>query len=198
MGPTGLAAECRGSGGDLRIALSGGALSTDVVFPGSTLQLTEQSLSASFGYRISPRLTLLGGGGVLLAGSLGGEALGVGGLAFAGVSVQALRGGGGVPFVSLAAVASVLRAHPVHSALTSVDLKVSATAAWPLWGRFAPYLGLALFGGPVSYRGETGTDSSHYQLVAGASVALPLGLDAFVQASPLGERELSGGLGFTY
>lgn len=198
MGPTGLAAECRGGGGDLRVGLSAGALSTDIVFPNSTLRLTEQSLSASLGYRLSPRLTLLAGGGALLAGSLGGEALGVGGLAFVGVSGQALRGGGGVPFVSISVVASVLHAHPVQSALTSVDLKVSATAAWPLWGRLAPYLGVALFGGPVWYGGQTGTDHDHYQALAGVSLALPLGLDAYVEGSPLGERELSGGLGFTY
>lgn len=198
VGPTGLAAECHGgSGGPLRVALSGGALWTDLTLGGGTA-LTEQSISASLSAQLWPRLTLVGGVGGLLGGSIGGTGLGGGVLVFAGASYRALAPRGAVPLVSVAVTASAAHARPAGRPFVSTDVKLSVTAAWPIARAVAPYLTAAAFGGPVFYRGEVSGDRYHYQVIAGVTAALPRGLDLFLEGSPVGARALSGGAGFSY
>jgi hypothetical protein len=104
----------------------------------------------------------------------------------------------GLPFVTAALTAGVLRA---HADFTALDVKLSASAG-KTFGRFSPYLGGALFGGPVFRRhggmDTTGTDDHHFQLLGGLSVALPGRVDLFAEASPLGERSISGGAGIGF
>lgn len=191
--------EARGDGGGtLRLAAGAGALVTDLSFSGAPSHLTEQSLSASASWALNPRWTLLGGAGALLGGGLGGASLSAGALAFAGASVRVLAPDGAVPLLAIAATLSALHAGLAAGSLTSLDGKLSVTAAWPIARRFAPHLTAAVFGGPVWAGGNTGSDRYHYEAIVGLAVVLPRGLDLFVEGSPVGAQTLSGGLGFTY
>ena len=204
MGPTGLAAECHagevrdGGAGRTRVALSFGALWTDLTVDGVKPKLTEQTLSASVALQLSPRFTLVGGAGGLLGGSVGQAGFGGGALAFVGASYRALAAGGAVPLVSVGITAAAAYARAAGDSFTSTDLKVAVSAAWPIAGVFAPYLAAAAFGGPIFYRGGIRGDRYHYQAIAGATVVLPGGFDLFVEGSPVGARSLSGGIGLTY
>lgn len=66
----------------------------------------------------------------------------------------------------------------------------------------APYLGLKVFGGPVSWtwagRPITGTDVHHYQVAIGVAAALPGGLDLLAEASLLGERSTTASVGWAF
>ena len=182
----------------MRVGLAGGALSTDIAIHGDKLRLTEQTLSVSLGYPLSPRLTLLGGVGALVSGALGADSFSPGEVAFAGVSYRALAPSGAVPLIAVAITAAVAHASLAGDSFTSTDLKLALTAAWPSAGVVAPYLSAAAFGGPIFYRGDIGGDRYHYQAIAGLAVALPRGFDLFVEGSPVGARVLSGGAGFTF
>ena len=198
MGPTGLASECRGGGGKLHVGASAGAMDTTLVFGGALVPLAEQTAGVSASWQLSRDVTLTGGGGALLGGALGADALSPGWMGFAGVSWHVLAGAGARPFVTVAGTVSALGAHAGGDALTSLDAKLTGTAAWPLAGRFAPYVGAALFGGPVFHGASTGTDLRHFQVLGGIALALPAGFDAFVEVSPVAERAVSAGVGWSY
>ena len=204
MGPTGLAAECHGGeapadgGGRTRVAISAGALWTDITIEGVKTKLTEQVLSASVAVPLSPRLTLVVGAGGLLGGRVGEAGFGGGALAFLGASYRALAPDGAVPLVSVGVTAAAAYARAAGDSFTSTDLKLAVSAAWPIAGVFAPYLAGAVFGGPIFYRGGIRGDRYHYQAIAGATVVLPGGFDLFIEGSPVGARSLSGGIGLTY
>ena len=200
MGPTGLAAECHGGGGEghLRFALSGGALWTDLHVNGNKTSLTEQTISASVSVQLSSRITLLGGAGGVLGGAVGDASFGGGALAFVGASYRALAPDGAVPVVSVSATLAAAHARAAGNGFSSTDLKLAVSAAWPIARVFAPYLAAAAFGGPIFYRDGIRGDRYHYQLIAGAAVALPQGLDLFIESSPVGARTVSGGVGLTY
>lgn len=165
---------------------------------GAKLPLTEQTISASIGYPLSDRLTLLGGVGALLGGRLGTASFSPGESVFAGASYRALAPSGAVPLVAVAVTAAAAHASVDGDSFTSTDLKLAVTAAWPLAGAVAPYLSLAAFGGPIFYRGDIGGDRYHYQALGGVAAALPGGFDLFVEGSPVGARVLSGGAGLTW
>ena len=159
MGPTGLAAECHqgeapaDGEGRTRVALSGGALWTDLTVEGVKTPLTEQTLSASIAVQLSPRITLIGGAGGLLGGRVGAAGFGGGALAFLGASYRALAPDGAVPLVSVGITAAAAYARAAGDSFTSTDLKLAVSAAWPIAHAFAPYLAAAAFGGPIFYRG---------------------------------------------
>ena len=122
------------------------------------------------------------------------------------VSFNILDGSGLLPFLTAAAGFSLSQARTDRAGeaatLTSVDRRLSLVVGKQLWERVSPYIGGSLFGGGVKWRldGEEvrGGDRHHYQVLAGCSVALPLGLVAFAEGAALGERALSGGLGLTF
>ena len=178
--------------------MAAGGLWTDIAINGTRLPLTEQTLSLSGSSPLSERLTLLGGAGALLGGRLGSARLSPGEAAFAGLSFRALAPAGAVPLVAVALTASAAHASVEGDSFTSTDLKLAATAAWPLEGVVAPYLSAAAFGGPIFYRGSIGGDRYHYQVLAGVAAALPGGFDLFLEGSPVGARVLSGGAGYTW
>ena len=204
MGPTGLAAECHqgeapaDGEGRTRVALSGGALWTDLTVEGVKTPLTEQTLSATIAVQLSPRITLIGGAGGLLGGRVGAAGFGGGALAFLGASYRALAPDGAVPLVSVGITAAAAYARAAGDSFTSTDLRLAVSAAWPIAHVFAPYLAAAAFGGPIFYRGGIRGDRYHYQAIAGATIVLPGGFDLFLEGSPVGARSLSGGLGVTY
>ncbi len=82
--------------------------------------------------------------------------------------------------------------------LRALDFRLGGVVGVTVAERFSPYLLARGFGGPVMWQldGEdvTGSDQYHYQVGAGASVALPWSLSLLVDASVLGERAVSLGV----
>ena len=124
-------------------------------------------------------------------------------LAALGATVGLLEGGEGKPFAKASLTASALSSRvwsdAGSAAYFAVDVKATAILGMTFAGRWSPYLGVSAFGGPVllgaGAEQTVGTDAYHYQLLLGLNVALPWQLMAFVQGSPVGERELSVGVG---
>ena len=102
--------------------------------------------------------------------------------------------------VGFSSTATRMRGTNQDVGLQAGDLRVGGLAGVTLWNRFSPYLLARAFGGPVSWRlnGDDiiGSDQHHYQLGAGASIRLPAGMSALIDASLVGERSLS--IGVTY
>ena len=153
---------------------------------------------------------LTASGGVIVGGSLslpgGGARIRDGTLAGLSVAVNLLDGSGALPFLTAAAGFAVSQARTERAGeqatLSAVDRRLSLLVGKQLGGRVSPYAGGSIFGGGVKWQLDgaevRGGDLHHYQVLAGCSVALPWGLDAFLEGAPLGERALSGGAGLTF
>ena len=86
-----------------------------------------------------------------------------------------------------------------HAALwTTTDLRASVTASRTLWDRLTPYFSVRVFGGPIFWRGTTGSDTSHVQLAAGLGLELAPGWSLHVEGAALAERGLFGGLSVAF
>lgn len=76
------------------------------------------------------------------------------------------------------------------------------TAGWTLADIVTPYVLARAFGGPVYWRigtvAQTGTDTHHDQLGAGAVAAITSAMNLFVEGVPLGERAVTGGLSLAF
>jgi hypothetical protein len=129
-------------------------------------------------------------------------------LASAGAAWRLLDADGARPFVvatgQLAFIATKTDPTSANGASVgyeALDLRMGASAGWPLWNTLTPYAGMRVFGGPVfwQYQGAsvTGTDVHHFQVVGGALLRFLKRFDIFVEASPLGEQMLSLGAGCT-
>lgn len=83
--------------------------------------------------------------------------------------------------------------------LRAGDFRVGALFGATLADRISPYVLARYFAGPVLWQLDgqdvTGTDQYHYQIGLGSSVRLPFDMNALVDASLLGERSLSIGMG---
>jgi hypothetical protein len=183
-------------------------LASDLTFDGGT-PLRETTAGAVVSWRATDRLTLAITGGALVGGSLGSAGKGTlqpGPFGGASVTYALLTGEGGGLFSTVTGGASVLTTRTgtggAGPRLTAVDVRVAGILGLTLAGRFSPYLGAALFGGPVflvsSELSQTGSDAWHVQTLLGFSVALPGGFDLFAEGSPLFERTLSGGVGVAF
>jgi hypothetical protein len=77
------------------------------------------------------------------------------------------------------------------------DLRLGALVGTTLWHVLTPYAVGRVFGGPIywKYQGRdvTGTDTHHYQLGAGLTVAVARRFNLFAEGIPLGERSLAAG-----
>jgi len=218
VGPTGLPETCRGGTDEspaarFRLGVSAGVSATDLTFgtgPGAAIH--EKSLGASLAWRASRRWTLSASAGALTGGFLWpagqpGLTLLPGPFGAVAGTFRILEGGKGLPFLTATASASLLATQTQDAAgattpLLATDVKAAAIVGITLWDRLSPYVGAAAFGGPVlwgpSDHRNTGTDNYHYQVLIGLSAALPAGLDAFLEGSPVGERALTGGLGYAF
>ncbi len=84
----------------------------------------------------------------------------------------------------------------------AADARLGLIVGKTFWNVLTPYAGVRVFGGPIFWRFQgkdiQGTDQYHYQLALGFSSSLPVGIDLFAEAVPLGERAVSvgGGLAF--
>jgi hypothetical protein len=174
-----------------------------LVFDGAErLQLEAMAVSASFEWRASPRWTLSAAAGVIFFGRLrsASESFDFSGGLVGSFSANfvALEQGRFRPFIMVAGslAASGVRAAPTD--YVAIDGRVTATVGYTFLERLTPYVVGRLFGGPVFWRSQVGTDLFHYQVGAGLVVGLPFGLDLSAELAPLGEQRITAGVGYTF
>lgn len=185
------------------MGLNAGAFRTTLVFSdGERVGLRQLATTVGFEWRLNPRVTLSLSAGALVLGELAAstEAFraspGFAGSFAAAFTVLEQRGA--IPFVMLTAQASSSVVPTSAGSYAAFDVRASVVAGYTLFERFTPYLTARAFGGPVLWRGRTGTDLYHYQLGAGAVVGLPAGLDVSVEVVPLGEQRVSAAVGYSF
>ncbi|MCU0700732.1 MAG: hypothetical protein MUC96_29835, partial [Myxococcaceae bacterium] len=160
------------------------------------------AVSASFEYRLSDRWTLAAAAGAIVAGRLVADAetfdFRGGAVGSVSGSFLALEQGRFWPFIMVAASLAVSGVQAVPTAYWAVDGRLTATVGYTFFDRVTPYAVGRVFGGPVFWRGRTGTDLFHYQVGAGLVVGLPLGFDLSAEVVPLGEQRVTAGVGFSF
>jgi hypothetical protein len=182
---------------------------THIDFGAETVELTEQAVTAFAGYATPAGSSVRASLGVLVGGSLDGDAtvgthdLGRGIVGALGVAHQ-WPIGDGLWFVTGSASISVAAAS-THEAgasddprFVAGDARIGATAGRTFGKTVAPYVLARAFGGPVWWTiggmDTTGGDTRHFQLGGGLSVATTFGLTVVVDLSVLGEQAASLGV----
>ncbi|MGZ6139707.1 MAG: hypothetical protein ACXWLA_03490 [Myxococcaceae bacterium] len=212
MGLTGTCGAALDDERRFQIALTGGALRTDLVFDGNRQQLREASVAAAFTWRPSALSVQVSLGAVVagtLDGPLGNYDLKPGVMASAAVAYTFLDGNGPRPYLAVSGSLSVATAATQSTSnpadrptFTATDLRVSGVLGKRLFDVWLPYVGVAVFGGPVWFspggQSLTGSDANHYRISVGSSVSLPAHLELFVELCFLGEQALLGGLGWAF
>lgn len=172
---------------------------------------TRSAVAASLAYHPSPRTTLQ----LALGGTFGGRLITPEGTQdFSAGPTAAIGGSWKVldrarPFVLLtanlsfsAARTTLTGAGPTAQPAPSVgyqafDLRLGALIGTTLLHVLTPYAVGRVFGGPIywQYQGRdvTGTDTHHYQVGAGLTVAVVRRFNLFAEGIPLGERSLAAG-----
>jgi hypothetical protein len=195
-----------------QLAVSGGAMRTDLTFSGDRQHLEEASAVVAFTYRRSALSFQVSAGSVVagsFTGALGDYDLKPGFLASASVGYTFLDGNGPRPYLALSGsigfslVPTRSRTSPSdHPDLTALDARASVVLGKRLFDVWLPYVGAAVFGGPVRFapagQSRTGSDVHHYRLTVGSSLSLPAHLEAFVEVGFLGEQAVLGGLGWAF
>lgn len=215
MGPTALPHDfCTGepSPAGWRFSLGYGLLQSTVRFADFSVDFRHHAVLAGVTRRLRDDLTVQLAAGALLSGTWNRPGapgtLQQGPMAHLSATWMALDGAGGWPFVSISAGLSAFAAsatgagNPATERVTAGDLSLSAAVGRSFLGTIAPYAGLRLFGGPVTWtlagQERTGSDRYHFQVALGLAAALPAGLDLVVEGSPLGQRSLSAGAGWSF
>ena len=163
-------------------------------------------MSAILNYQLSTRAGITGTIGAILGGDVTHtttEDMGRGVLASVSASYLGLFESDSRPFV----LGSVSLGHSRTNAVSddnrrhtwsATDFRLGVMVGKTIAERFVPYAAARAFGGPVNWRlgGEdvVGTDIYHYAVGGGMSVRLPGQISFFVEAIPLGEQSVSGGL----
>jgi hypothetical protein len=192
----------------LRLSAGFAESSTNILFPGGDpIAIERSSVTASVEYRVKDGLVLTATAGAVLRGAISG-----------GISARVLPG----PLAALTVAWRILGARPTEPLIlltgtlsfvshptevlfgpreqyTAFDLRAGLVVGKTFWDVFTPYAVARLFGGPVYYRENgkayVGTDMYHFQIGAGASVAIARRVDLFVEGIPLGERGVTAGMG---
>ena len=212
MGLTGTCGAALDEEHHFQLAVSGGGLRTDLTFDGDRQHLEEASAAVAFTYRLSALSFQVSAGAVLagsVTGPLGDYDVRPGFLTSASVGYTLLDGNGPRPYLAVSGTIGVSIA-PTRSRstagdapdLTATDLRASVVLGKRLFEVWLPYVGAAVFGGPVWFApgglSRTGSDIHHYRLTAGSSFSLPAHLEAFVEIGFLGEQAVLGGLGWAF
>jgi hypothetical protein len=109
--------------------------------------------------------------------------------------------------LSFSAASTTLRAEGGGSAGPSVgyqafDLRLGVLVGTTINRVFSPYAVGRAFGGPIywQYQGSdvTGTDTHHYQVGAGLTLAVARRLNVFAEGIPLGERSVASGAALAF
>lgn len=173
-----------------------------------TFELTERAATAFAGYTSSTGWSYRATFGALVDGGLEREAMpGVHDLApglvgAVGVSRQWTLGDGswfitGSGGLSVAAASTHEAGAADDPRFVAGDLRIGAIGGRTLAKIWNPYVLARAFGGPVWWTVDamdtTGTDTRHFQLGAGLSVATSFGLTVSVDVSAVGEQAASLG-----
>ncbi len=168
-----------------------------------SIDLRQSAVTALAGYAWPSRVSVRAALGVLLGGTLEGEGrtfeLGTGIVGSVGVARQWTRRSwflAGSASIGLSR-ASTRESGGSRASLTAGDVRAGLTAG-RTFGPFSPYLLARAFAGPVFWSWDgtstTGTDTHHFQLGGGASLALGR-FTLLVDVAALGERAASIGVG---
>jgi hypothetical protein len=184
-------------------------LDTTLKFGGDQNTDLEQSTALiGVSYPVGDRTVLRAGGGWVHDGKLitPGEATFTfesGGLAFAGVDHRLDDGAGWTPSLDLSGTLGITWGKTVGAGeaaadYRATDLRLGLRTTWTIQRQFFPYAAVRVFGGPVTWDREAGSQSGsdvhHYQLAVGAALRLkPILLVA--EFAGVGERGLSAGVG---
>jgi hypothetical protein len=213
VGPTGIIKECDGTSQRAmpwRVAMQGGAVSTELTGASQDIGFEQTSLSVRGERRLGTRFAVGMSAGSVVGGTLRvpGMAtvdLGFGWTAGASVSGLALAEQAVRPFIlaSFSVAYSVTEASPVAGSgtFTGRDVRLGV-AVGKSFGPARVYAAGRAFGGGYRWTGTspaiTGGDAHLYQVGAGVAVNLPADLDVMVEAMPLGERSLTAGVGWSF
>lgn len=179
-----------------------------MAFDDRELDIVQYAITASGGYATPSRWSFRLSVGAVLGGELtgGGETheISPGFVIAGGVAKQLERGPW---FLNASFGTAVSRTTTVEQtagsrrhSLIGFDILRIGLIAGRTFGSVSPYVLARGFGGPVAWTLDgmsvTGTDTSKFQLGAGANIALPGELSLQLDLSALGERSLS--LGASY
>jgi hypothetical protein len=186
-----------------QVTAAADAMSTEIVFDGARVPVRELAITATLGHFATPRLgwTITAGG--IAAGSIEGRDLDGGATIAGALSWLPVYERPRRPFVSLSlslgsALARGTTDDGVKAWWSAWDLRGGVMVGKTFAGHVVPYAAARVFGGPVFWRrggqGVIGGDRRHVTVGAGLTVRLPARMDLSVEAMPLGEQSLSGGL----
>ncbi len=190
------------------VGASAAVSDTRLVFGGDQhLDLRQSAATLIGGYAWPSRISVRAALGVLAGGSLEGEGrtfdLGAGLVGSIGVARQwsrapwFLTGSAGLGASHASTREMLPGMQGARVSLTAIDARVGVTAG-RTFGPFSPYALARVFGGPVFWGWDgddiTGTDTRHFQLGAGASLAIGTRATILVDVSALGERAASLGV----
>lgn len=174
----------------------------------AVFELHEQAVTAFAGYSAPSGWSFRGSLGALVDGSLedsampGTHDMAPGVVGAVGVARQWALGDGqwfitGSAGLSVAAASTHEAGAADNPRFVAGDARVGAIAGRTLAKIVSPYVLARAFGGPVFWTVDamdaTGTDTRHFQLGAGVSVATSFGLTIVVDVSALGEQAASLG-----
>ncbi len=186
-----------------RIGANYGAARTTLLFQnGERFNFQQMAATVSFEWRQSKKLTLSGSVGGLFQGRLSTAdqtfRLGPGIAASFAVSYFALEQLKFRPFIMVSGslAVSAVMAQPTN--YFAGDVRASIASGYTFFDRLTTYLTARVFGGPVFWKGSTGTDLYHVQLGIGAVVGLPGNIDVSAEIVPLGEQRISAGVGLSF
>jgi hypothetical protein len=180
------------------VGVSAGAFRTTLLFGSRAVAEEQVAVSAVLEWRVAPRWSLQASAGGLLGGRLEDAPSGAGGVLSVAGSFVALEQGPWWPFLQLSASLAGSAFTTAKGAAGALDARLGLVVGYTFLERVTPYLVGRVFGGPVLYAGETGTDASHLQAGLGLVVGLPLGFDLSVELAPFGEQRVSGGVGWSF
>ncbi len=212
MGLTGTCGAALDEERRFQLAITGAGLRTDLKFDQTRQHLEEASTAVAFTYRPSALSFQVSLGAVVagsVTGPLGDYDLKPGIVASGSVAYTLLDGEGPRPYLALIGTLSLSiaptqsRSSPLDRPdFTASDIRASVVLGKRLFELWMPYVGAAVFGGPVWFapggQSHTGSDVYHYQLSAGSSFILPAHLEVFVEVGFLGEQAVLGGLGWSF
>jgi hypothetical protein len=174
----------------------------------TTYELTEQAATAFAGYSTPTGWSFRAAFGALVDGGLENDAmpgthdLGAGVVGAIGVARQWTLGDGkwfvtGSAGLSVAAASTHEPGATDDPRFVAGDARVGAIAGRTFATIWNPYVLARGFGGPVFWHvagmDTTGSDTRHFQLGAGLSVATSIGLTVVIDVSALGEQGASLG-----
>lgn len=197
-----------------RVSVVVGHASSTLVFEGTIrVNMERRAVLATYERRVATKWTLQFAAGAIATGTLKVASdvyqFGPGWSAGISTSYRALDGRGSKPFLLLGgtlafAGATTQGVSPDAPKIEYLggDLRLSVVVGKTIFQALSPYAVVRGFGGPIWWKiankDIVGTDAYKFQVGAGLAVAMPWGLDAFIEGVPLGEKALSTGLGYSF